>query len=202
MMLYTLAAPGTYQEDIRKSRFIVFAAGVQSPVEALSFIARHRVASAAHNCWAYRIGEEYRFNDDGEPGGTAGRPILQAIEGQQCDRVAVLVVRWFGGIKLGPGGLARAYGGSAAQCLRLTAKVELIAETMVDCHCAFADMALVQSRFSAFQVRVENEIFDAQGVRWRLAVPQDLVQPLGELFVNLTRGQGQWRIVPSPGLGQ
>ncbi|UHL66211.1 IMPACT family protein [Paralcaligenes sp. KSB-10] len=197
-MLYTLAAPGTYQEDIRKSRFIVFAEGVQSPAEALSFIARHRVASASHNCWAYRIGTEYRFNDDGEPGGTAGRPILQAIEGQQCDRVAVLVARWFGGIKLGPGGLMRAYGGSAAQCLRLADRVELLAEILIDCCCTFAEMALIQSRFPAFHVRIENEIFDANGVQWRLVVPQDLAQSLGKLFANLTRGQGQWRIAPTP----
>src|SRR3546814_12008083 len=73
----------------------------------------------------FRSGSQYRFNDDGEPGGTAVRPILQAIEGQSCDRVAVLVLRWFGGIKLGPGGLIRAYGGAAAQCLRLADKVEL-----------------------------------------------------------------------------
>jgi putative IMPACT (imprinted ancient) family translation regulator len=59
-----------------------------------------------------------RFNDDGEPAGTAGRPILQAIEGQGMDRVVVVVKRWYGGIKLGAGGLMRAYGGTAAECLR------------------------------------------------------------------------------------
>src|SRR5690606_41573561 len=110
-MTYTLSGTAQYEENIKKSRFLALAAPVASALEAMAFFANHHVADATHNCWAYRIGQEYRFNDDGEPGGTAGRPILQAIEGQQCDRVAVLVIRWFGGIKLGSGGLVRAYGG-------------------------------------------------------------------------------------------
>src|SRR3546814_18000784 len=76
------------------------------------------VPDATHNCWAWRIGDDYRSNDDGEPAGTAGRPILAAIDGQGMDRVVVVVTRWFGGIKLGAGGLVRAYGGTAAECLR------------------------------------------------------------------------------------
>src|SRR5690554_308002 len=119
-MSSTLTGLATHQEDIRKSRFVPVAMPVKTPAQALAFFAAHSVADATHNCWAYRIGTEYRFNDDGEPGGTAGRPILQAIDGQQCDRVAVLVVRWFGGIKLGPGGLMRAYGGLAAHGARVT----------------------------------------------------------------------------------
>src|SRR3546814_760547 len=142
----TLSSLATYQEDIKKSRFIALADKVDSPAQALDFFAAHSVADATHNRWAYRIGDEYRFNDDGEPGGTAGRPMLQAIDGQQCDRVAVLVVRWFGGVKLGPGGLIRAYGGVAAQCLRLAQKVELVDEAQVECRCSFADMAIVESR--------------------------------------------------------
>ena len=80
---------------------------------------RARYPDATHHCWAYRIGPAYRFGDDGEPGGTAGAPILRAIEGQGVDRVMVVVVRFYGGVKLGTGGLARAYGGTAAECLRM-----------------------------------------------------------------------------------
>lgn len=191
-MPYTLTGLASYEEDIKKSRFIVLAQAVQSPADALRFFSTHSVADATHNCWAYRIGHEYRHNDDGEPGGTAGRPILQAIEGQQCDRVAVLVVRWFGGIKLGPGGLIRAYGGTAAQCLRLADKAELIDEVRVDCRCDFADMALIQSRFEAFQARIVDEAFDGEGVLWQLAVARDHEKRLSELFTNLTRGHGKW----------
>ena len=125
-MTHTLAALCTHEEDIKKSRFLAYAGPVASVAEAMALFARHGDPAATHNCWAYRIGNEYRFNDDGEPGGTAGQPILRAIDGQGFDRVAVLVVRWYGGIKLGAGGLVRAYGGCAANCLRLGERVELI----------------------------------------------------------------------------
>lgn len=191
-MLYTLAGLIDCQEDINKSRFLAKADSIESRADALRFFAEHGVAAATHNCWAYRIGSEYRFQDDGEPGGTAGRPILQAIDAQQCDRVAVLVVRWFGGVKLGSGGLVRAYGGIAAQCLRLAPKVALIDEVRVRCNCPFGDLALVRSRLDGFQARIESETFEERGVCWQLAAPRDQIEPLADLFANLTRGQGQW----------
>jgi len=190
---YTLTQLAAYQEDVRKSRFVALASKADSPDEALRFFAEHSVPAATHNCWAYRIGSEYRFNDDGEPGGTAGRPILQAIEGQQCDRVAVLVVRWFGGIKLGPGGLIRAYGGVAAQCLRLGSRIELVDEEQLVLQCTFADMALVQSRLGTFGARIQAEEFDAAGVRWQVGVPRHLADALVAAFTDLTRGQGRYR---------
>ena len=114
----TLEKPVEYAEEIRKSRFIAHATPVDSVEQALAWIQQESVADATHNCWAFRVGAVYRFNDDGEPGGSAGKPILAAIDGQGLDRVAVLVVRYFGGIKLGVGGLMRAYGGVAARCLQ------------------------------------------------------------------------------------
>lgn len=191
-MSSTLSSLATYQEDVKKSRFLALAGPVNSPEQALGFFAEHSVAEATHNCWAYRIGDEYRFNDDGEPGGTAGRPILQAIDGQQCDRVAVLVVRWFGGVKLGPGGLIRAYAGVASQCLRLAAKVELVDEVRVSCRCGFADIAMVQSRLATHDARIIKEHFDEQGVTWLLALPRANQADMALQFTNLTRGQGQW----------
>ena len=95
-MLHTLAAEARHSEDIRKSRFLAQAAPVETPQQALAWVQTVSDAAATHNCWAYRIGQDYRFNDDGEPGGTAGRPILQAIEGQGIDRVVVVVTRWYG----------------------------------------------------------------------------------------------------------
>jgi uncharacterized YigZ family protein len=190
MLSYTLSGLATYQEDIKKSRFLVFADAAQTPEQAMAFFERHSVLEATHNCWAYSIGAQYRFNDDGEPGGTAGRPILQAIQGQQCDQVAVLVVRWFGGVKLGPGGLMRAYGGSAAQCLRLAQRMEIVEQSLLNCRCQFSDMALVQSRFEQFGIVIEQEAFDAEGVSWRLRLPRAVREDFTALFINMTRGQG------------
>ncbi|TFL11251.1 YigZ family protein [Pusillimonas caeni] len=193
-MLYTLDGLHTHEEEIKKSRFLAMAGPAASADEALDFIATHSVASATHNCWAYRVGDAYRFNDDGEPGGTAGRPILQAIDGQQCDRAVVLVIRWFGGIKLGSGGLVRAYGGAAAQCLRLGSKTPIVPRTVLVCRCPFGDMALVQSKFPSFDAAVAGETFDAEGVSWRLALPSEQVDAFMALFVDLTRGRGDARI--------
>ena len=125
-MNLTLADKVVYEEEIQKSRFIAKAAPVASEEEALAFLAENREPEATHNGYAYKIGLLYRFSDDGEPSGTAGKPILHAIEAQGLDRVAVLVVRYFGGVKLGAGGLVRAYGGVAAEALRRAPKVPLV----------------------------------------------------------------------------
>jgi len=189
-MTWVLTGSHRFEETIKKSRFEALATPVDTPEQALDVIAAHAVATATHNCWAWRIGQHYRFHDDGEPAGTAGRPILQAIDGQDCDRVVVLVVRWFGGVKLGAGGLARAYGGAAAQCLREAEKQLWIVQAQLACRCDFADVARVQSRLPAFNATVEQESFDARGVHWHLRLPQAQMQAFMQAFTGWTRGQG------------
>lgn len=190
----TLSAPCTYEEDIKKSRFAVYAAPVASVAEAMAFFAQHSDPAATHNCWAYRIGQAYRFNDDGEPGGTAGRPILQAIEGQGLDRVAVLVVRWFGGIKLGAGGLVRAYGGCAAQCLRLGPRIPIVEAATVTCRCGYAELPLLKSRIGQAGATVEAERFDSDGVALTLVVPCTALEELARTVSDITRGRSQWHV--------
>ena len=191
-MLYQLDGFYQYEEDIKKSRFLALAAPVNTAAEAMSFLEQHSVPDATHNCWAYKIGDEYRFNDDGEPGGTAGRPMLQAIEGQDCDRVVVLVIRWYGGVKLGTGGLMRAYGGVAASCLRLAPKSPIVPLQTIQCSCEYSDSDIVRSRFAQFDAQVLNETFGPTGVEWSLALPLDQVSAFEQTFSNLTRGQGFW----------
>lgn len=188
-MAFTLSDVATHQEDVRKSRFLVWAAPASTPEQAQAFIASHTDPGATHNCWAWKTGQAYRFNDDGEPAGTAGKPILQAIEGQNLDQVVVLVIRWFGGIKLGTGGLIRAYGGAAAQCLRAAFKTPLLQFETFTCRCFFADLALVQSRFEHYGVRVESEQFDEKGVHWCISLPASRANEFAIELANLTRGQ-------------
>ncbi len=194
-MTHTLTAPCSYQEDIKKSRFAAYAAPVSSVDEAMRFFAEHSDVEATHNCWAYRIGQEYRFNDDGEPGGTAGRPILQAIEGQDMDRVAVLVVRWYGGIKLGAGGLVRAYGGCAANCLRLGERTEIVDLATVTCMCGFAELALLKSRLAQAGAIIQQEDFNEDGVALCFAVPRTVAGDLEVTVANITRGRSAWEVV-------
>jgi len=136
-MPFTLTGLCEFREEIRKSRFITLAAPITSAQEAQAFIEQHSDLNATHNCWAWKLADQYRSNDDGEPGGTAGRPILAAIEAQGFDQVVVLVIRWYGGIQLGTGGLARAYGGGANKCLQTAERIELISRVPLSCDCGF-----------------------------------------------------------------
>jgi len=187
--LETLASPWRHEEDIRKSRFLAQAASVGSAAEALAFVETVGDATATHNCWAYRIGDAYRFNDDGEPGGTAGRPMLQAIDGQGCDRVVVVVTRWYGGIKLGAGGLARAYGGTAAECLRLAPRVAIVAMGRLFMHCDFADIALFTARIREMDGTIEQETFVADGAELTVLAPLDRLDAIAARLVDLSRGR-------------
>lgn len=188
--MFTLDRPVTFSQDIKKSRFIAFAAPVTGEEDAKTFLAAHSDPDANHNCWAWRSGQTYRFSDDGEPSGTAGKPILQAIDGQALDNVAVLVIRWFGGILLGSGGLMRAYGGTAAASLRLGETSPVIAYVSATLSCPFSDLALVKSRLSATpNLRLEREDFTGTGADMVLSVPAEETERLTRLLSDLTSGR-------------
>ena len=172
-MPYTLAIPTQLTEEIKKSRFIVNAAPVTSAEQAAQFIDSISDPNATHNCWAWKIGQQYRFNDDGEPTSTAGRPILSAIEGQDCDQVVVVVTRYFGGIKLGTGGLIRAYGGSASHCLQQATLIELIARITLQFHCYYNEWPIIENRLKELDAIIENQEFDAEGVKVSVAITKD-----------------------------
>ncbi len=187
--LHTLIKPATLLQEIRKSRFLANASAVDNPDHALAFLAAISDSLATHNCWAYRIGQQYRFSDDGEPGGTAGRPILQAIEGQGIDKVIVVVTRWYGGIKLGAGGLARAYGGCAAECLRLAERTPIVETLNVQIHCEFAELPILFARLSEFAAEKTAETFDACGADLELRLPRDQLDGFSGFLRDLTRGR-------------
>lgn len=188
MSLQTLAAPARHALEARKSRFLALARRVDSPGTALDWLAEVADPAATHNCWAYRIGAAYRFSDDGEPGGSAGRPILAAIDGQGCDEVMVVVTRWYGGTNLGVGGLVRAYGGAAAECLRLAPKIELVALVEAELHCEFALSASVHGLLAQFQAEKQGESFDERGLCLRLRLPVAMYASLADRLRDLSRG--------------
>lgn len=185
----TLLDTCEYREEIRKSRFITLAAPITTPGEAQAFIEQHSDLAATHNCWAWKIGEQYRSSDDGEPGGTAGRPILAAIEAQDCDQVVVLVIRWYGGIQLGTGGLARAYGGGANKCLQQAPKRLLVNRAEFKCSCSFSELALLKLRVSEADGLVLAEGFTANGVDVRLALGASRIDALQRQLADLSRGR-------------
>lgn len=188
-MTETLAAPADFLLEVKHSRFRAQAAPVASAAEAQVFIAATGDPDATHNCWAWRVGDAYRSSDDGEPAGTAGRPILAAIDGQGCDRVAVVVTRWFGGIKLGAGGLVRAYGGAAAECLRRAAREAIVVMRELDVRAGFDDLGAVHAALAGFGAEKLDERFDAGGVRLRLALPLDRADALRAHLRDATRNR-------------
>lgn len=120
MSYQTLKRAVTARLEIKKSAFITYAYPVTSREKAMFHVEqlREQYADARHHCWAYIIGDPNNttsagFDDDGEPNGTAGRPILNVLQHKSIGNVIIIVVRYFGGIKLGAGGLTRAYAGSA-----------------------------------------------------------------------------------------
>lgn len=193
--LPTLADRVRHETEVKHSRFLALAAPVESPEAALAFVAEVGDPAATHNCWAYRIGDLYRSSDDGEPAGTAGRPILSAIDGQGFDQVVVVVTRWFGGIKLGAGGLVRAYGGCAAECLRTAPRRELV--EFVDCTIAFgfADTGAVHAALAAHGADKLDEQFDATGSRLQLRLPADRLEALREQLRDATRDRARARVI-------
>ena len=183
----TLAAPARHAMEVKQSRFLARAASVATPEQALAWLRGASDAGASHNCWAWRIGDGSRSSDDGEPAGTAGRPILAAIDGQGCDRVAVLVTRWFGGIKLGAGGLVRAYGGAAAECLRGAERVPIIDLLEAELSFPFTDTGAVHALLDAGRVEKRGESFLADGVRLRIRLPADALASLRAQLRDATR---------------
>lgn len=127
MSYKSVAAPYEREKVIEKSRFLTYAAHTAGEEEARAFLASVRAQHplATHVCYAFiadRLGNLQRFSDDGEPQGTAGMPILNVIKAQELYEITVAVVRYFGGIKLGAGGLTRAYSSCAAEALSAAEK--------------------------------------------------------------------------------
>jgi thymidylate synthase len=185
----TLVGPCEFREEIRKSRFITLAAPIKSPADAQAFIEQNSDLNATHNCWAWKLGAQYRSTDDGEPGGTAGRPILAAIDAQDFDQVVVLVIRWYGGIQLGTGGLARAYGGGANKCLQQAPRLPLIDRVSLEFDCAFSELALVKLRLAELNGLVEQESFTATGVDLVVALGPQEIETFQRQLSDISRGR-------------
>ncbi len=144
----------------KRSRFIAVACHCATEKEALEFIEKQRSKywDARHNCFAYSVKEEgiNRFSDDGEPHGTAGKPMLDVILGSGVTDVAVVVTRYFGGVLLGTGGLVHAYSKSTKDALNLAVKVKRVCVTEFQTVCEYTDHAKMTSLISVVNGIVED----------------------------------------------
>ncbi len=187
--MLTLAGTCRYEEVIKRSRFIAHASRVRTQAESLEFYDSVMDAQATHNCWAWRINYQVRFNDDGEPSSSAGRPILASIEGRELDQVMIVVTRHFGGIKLGVGGLVRAYGGTAAKCLDRARIVEIVPSVTCRLEADFALAGAVHQLLDRFNVQKKTEDYVGAGLSLQIRLPSNRLADFEEALAEASRGQ-------------
>lgn len=164
----TIAAPATGEFKDRGSKFLAFAYPVQTEAEALLHLEALRKThfKANHHCFAWRLGVDgarFRANDDGEPSGTAGRPILGQIDAFKLTDVAVVVVRYFGGTLLGASGLIQAYKESAAAALQSAEIVEKMISVYFRCDFDYALMPDIMNAIKKLQLEIAQENYGDQG---------------------------------------
>ncbi|MFC0253261.1 IMPACT family protein [Massilia consociata] len=150
-MPQTIAAPVHFELVIKKSRFLACVQPMPDRAGAQQVVARLRAdhPGAAHVCWALLAGGQSAAVDDGEPSGTAGRPMLDVLRHQDLEGVLATVVRYFGGVKLGAGGLVRAYTDSVAQALLQAQKVPIVKLQQLRCTAPYALEGLVRRELDA-----------------------------------------------------
>ena len=161
----TLAAPseGIYKE--KGSRFLAFAYPINSVDEAMQIVAelKKKYHDARHHCYAYRLGlngDDFRANDDGEPSGTAGRPILGQLLSFEVTNVLVVVVRYFGGIKLGTSGLIVAYKSATSDALSAAEIVERHEEVGLNVTCNYEQLTYVLKQIATTEARIVSQNYD------------------------------------------
>lgn len=189
----TTAENGTASYEIQKSRFIAYTSHVETEAEARDFVTaiKKKHFDARHNCSAWVLGadsSQQKSNDDGEPGGTAGNPILEAIKQHGLTNVVVVVTRYFGGIKLGAGGLIRAYSHTASLGLEATPCLEVKPFCLMESEMDYSLLGTVENWIRNEELRTgETAYLDKVTVRL-LVEPADCESISTEL-TNLTAAQ-------------
>ncbi|HEX3158286.1 MAG TPA: YigZ family protein [Gemmatimonadaceae bacterium] len=201
-----MAAPSRYpvparthrtEEEVRRSRFITTLERVTSVEAAADFIRRvsEEFADATHNCWAYVVGppgstDRIGMSDDGEPHGTAGRPMLNALLHGGLGDVAAVVTRYYGGVKLGTGGLVRAYGGSLQQALLSAPRAEHVDYRRFTVVVDYPAVDTIQQLLPTFEAEVLAQHYLAD-VTYELRLPSERVEAFRGAVLDATRGQGR-----------
>ncbi len=187
----TLAEPAEQELIVKASRFVATVAPVGSEALARARIAAARTLhpDASHHCYAYRIGTTMRFSDDGEPGGTAGRPMLEVLLKRDVDLVAAVVVRYFGGVKLGAGGLVRAYSGAVARALDGARLVPIVATVEIEVRVPFALAATLYRLVDEIGGAVMGSTaYQAGGFTARLTLADAIRHEFAAALADRTRG--------------
>ena len=188
----TIGIHGQMETVIQKSRFICQAQRVETEEEAVQFLnaIRKKYWDATHNCYAYIITEHIqKSSDDGEPTGTAGRPILEVIHNKELTHTAVVVTRYYGGIKLGTGGLVRAYSQGALGAIETAVIVERSLYQQLILTFDYTFLGRIEHELHQFPIILDSPEYKEK-VTWSIWVPISKVDFYKQAFVNSTAGQG------------
>ncbi len=192
-MAQTLAAAVEHELVIKKSRFIACVKAVQDRASAQAIVAglRAQHPGAAHVCWALLAGGQSAAVDDGEPSGTAGRPMLEVLRHQDLEGVLATVVRYFGGVKLGAGGLVRAYTDAVAQALLTAEKLPLQHLTQRACRVPYALEGMVRRELDAAAASL-LDVEHAAEVTLRFQLPEAALTALAHRLNEAGQGRLTW----------
>jgi uncharacterized YigZ family protein len=185
------------EETIQRSRFVTTVAHAPDADAAHAFIdtIRSEFPNATHHCWAFVAGSpgstmHIGMSDDGEPHGTAGRPMLNALLHGGVGEIVAVCTRYYGGVKLGTGGLSRAYSGGVVLALDSLPVDEKVDRETVDVTVGYTDVDAIQRLIGEYTLPIIEEDFGAD-VRYRLAIPIDEVEEVTRRIGDLTRGSGR-----------
>lgn len=194
----TIRRKGADEVIINKSRFIGYACPVETEEEALTFLKEIRTKhkDATHNCYAYAIGQNMgimRYSDDGEPGGTAGLPMMEVIKNQNVTNVCVVVTRYFGGVLLGAGGLVRAYTQGTVIALKAAQVVVMEKSCRYLCEVSYPLWDRVTHALKSQPVQLLSSEFST-AVTFSLLMREKDAEPVLQALVQLTEGQIEYML--------
>ncbi len=182
------------ETDVRRSRFIATIAPAATVADATAFVRAISAEfdDATHNCWAYVVGPpgttaQIGMSDDGEPHGTAGRPMLTVLLHSGVGDIAAVVTRYYGGVKLGTGGLARAYSGGVQAALETLPRAERVTLVEVEFVVAYGNIGAVQQLFGPHEVEIVEQAYEAD-VRYRVQLPSPGRDAFHAALLDATRG--------------
>lgn len=191
---YTIRNVQESEIKVKGSTFIGTASPARNKEEAEQFLTaiRKKYFDATHHCYAYRIGfgsaQHSRYSDDGEPGGTAGKPIDQVINGKQLTDLIVIVTRYFGGTKLGTGGLARAYSDSAADVLNRCERITEIIYSSIRFQFPYEETNTVMRLIGSFEGKIIETQYDTL-TEMRVDIRAGMLDNFRSQLIDQTRGR-------------
>jgi uncharacterized YigZ family protein len=181
--MHCVKSEQTIEDTIKKSRFIGVITPCSSETEAIKILQQLQLqhSNATHIAFAYRINTDkgiiYRFHDAGEPSGTAGRPIFQHLDGKNLIDILIAVIRYFGGIKLGAGGLTRAYGNTAKKVIEAAELYPFIALSTITVELDYKKLQNLEYHLQKLQGQIVSKEF-SENIKLTICIPADNIDAL------------------------